>query len=138
MKHTLIALSILAVTSCNQQSTSKGYGTGLDTTRTIVLYTHSPVENAYKVASAVRVSYDTIMPDPKDKTKNIPTRDTFYNIRITEPRTDSMGAVIKRANGLDSMRDEWIQYSKLGIVYDYQFNFLPLYQAQVERIRSGK
>lgn len=141
MKHLALALVIFAA-ACTSTTSKKdnGYGTGRDTTRTIVVYVHSPLENLYKVTSAVRFSWDTVMPDPKDKTKNVPVRDTFYNVRIIEKVTDSLGNVLKTTSGRDSMtapENQWQPLSKNGIIHDYNYNFIPAYNGQMEQLKAA-
>lgn len=86
MRKLLLAVSILIVVSlinyaCNQtKSVSPGYGSGRDTSWTVVTYVYSAANDEYRTGQAVRFSWDTTFPDPKDKTRNIPQRDTVYNI----------------------------------------------------------
>jgi hypothetical protein len=80
------------------------------------------------------------LPDPQDKTKNIPQRDTFYNVRIFEKVLDSLGHPLRTVNGRDSMTPENSQWQTLGkraIIHDYNYNFIPAYDAQVQQIRAA-
>lgn len=129
--YTLFLVVISALThACNQGNKTKpnGYGKGHDSTYTVVTYVRNPMAGQYKTSNALRVSKDTVMPDPADKTRNIPARDTAYWVYVEDPALDSAGTLLKRKNGMDSTRGQWMQAARGFIVHDYNFHYQTLIQ----------
>lgn len=123
MKKTIIisSLSILLF-SCGNTSKPTAHK-GNDTTATIVQYVFNADQNDYRTAAAIRFALDTLKPDPSDKTKNIPYKDTLYNVSVILPVTDSLGVALKTKAGKDSMTVRWVTLNKSIILHDYNRNY---------------
>lgn len=92
-------------------------------TRTIVTYVYNANENEYRTGAAERHLIDTLQPDPKDKTKNIPRRDTIYNLAIFDQVRDSLGKVIK-VGERDSVKLRWVAVNPNLILVDYNRDYM--------------
>lgn len=125
LKFTFILITASLLTYACNQSTGKptGYGTGRDTVSTVVVYVYSALSDEYRIGQAVRFSWDTTLPDPKDKTRNIPARDTVFSVFVIDNIVDSLGNEIKNTKGGDSITFRWQPVGKRAILKDLQWDF---------------
>lgn len=95
------AFAILLLTSCNDKPvyTKDVKLSARDTALTVVAYSHDWSKNDHRIASALRIVHDTLLPDPKDPVRNISTRDTSYQVYQTKILADS----VTRKPKLDSL-----------------------------------
>ena len=134
----IVGIATLVTYSCNNGKSDKppGWGTGNDTSYTMATYAYSVVGNDIRTGKAVRFSKDTIMPDPKDKTRNIPTRDTFNNIFLVEKVFDSLDNQVKNSAGRDSIIYRWQTVNKKAVIRDLYWDYRAVEQAEFDTFRK--
>lgn len=132
MKQAFSAILVLALmaTACQNNGTSGKTGL-VDSAYTVVLYGYMVPVSDFRTAIARRWIYDTIAPDPADKTRNKMVRDTSYSIFVVEHAVDSLGRKLMTPTGRDSILYTWAGgRSKRIVVKDYGFDYRTLAEAQ--------
>lgn len=113
----LIIISLFAL-GCNSSPTKRPSVN--DTT--VVAYAFDVTRNDYRLSLAAMYIYDTLLPDPKDITKNILQHDTSYRVAVFYPTTDSVTKrPLYQTNGFDSGVYRWLDLPKRFLVEDLTF-----------------
>lgn len=111
MKNVLLLLfSLILIEACSSKSEPKQQAN--DTTFTVVAYSFDWNKNDNRLSTARRVVYDTLMPSPADKSRNIVRRDTLYLIPF-----------ISKKDTVESVA--WIILPKELLLMDFNKSFLP-------------
>lgn len=120
----IIVLTALIIASCNNKGNNVVKQSGRDTTITVVAYSFNWDLNDHRFTTALRIEYDTLLPNKEDSTENIWQRDTLYKLPFEQPVLDSITKKpVLDTTGTEKKRIEWLILPREFILVDYNKRF---------------